>query len=124
MDILNLAKLLNETRAESGKGSAQGRAAIQSDTEKASSKKSRVFVYNSIMDALKKGKYGQMFSTKKSNRLYVVTKRKWGKSPDQEYAGRVAKGFSQGSIPSSFGDVKNYSQRTLMRHGKGKKVKK
>lgn len=123
MDILSLAKLLNETRGETGRGSAQGRAAIHSTGEKASAKKSRVFVYGSIMDALKKGKYGQIFSTKKANRLYVVTKRKWGKDSEQEYAGRVAKGFSQKTIPSSFNDVKKYSQRTMTRHAQGKKIK-
>jgi len=120
MDILDLTKLLSE----SGRGSPQGREAIQSTANKTSSKKSRVFVYGSIMDALKKGKYGQIFSTKKANRLYVVTKQKWGKDPEQKYSGRVAKGFSAGKGPSSFDDIKQYSQRTVTRHTKGQEIEK
>tara|TARA_B100000900_G_C20563828_1_gene710111 strand:- start:1326 stop:1652 length:327 start_codon:yes stop_codon:yes gene_type:complete len=80
--------------------------------------KSRVKVYDSITTALKNGYVGQIFSTKNSDRLYVITKRKWGKDDEQEVGGRVAKGFSPGSIPSKFADVKKYAVRTLVRHGK------
>ena len=81
-------------------------------------KKSKAKVYDSITDALKNGYLGQIFSTKASKRLYVITKRKWGTDPEQEVSGRVAKGFSPGSIPSSFSDVKGYAVRTMSRHGK------
>lgn len=116
MDIHNLLNEVSRVR-----GSHSGTAAIRSKTQKISSKKSRVFVYKSIMDALKRGKIGQIFSTKKAGRLYVITKRKWGQDPEQEYQGRVAKGFSPGSIPSDFSSVKTYAQRTMMRHQRGKK---
>lgn len=119
MDIQRLLKKLNEISRV--RGSHAGTQAIKSKSQKASSKKTKVFVYRSIMDALKKGKMGQIFSTKKANRLYVITKRKWGQDPEQMYAGRVAKGFSPGTIPSEFSDVKTYAQRTMMRHQKGKK---
>jgi len=117
MDLINLIK---ETRASFGKGSISGRDKMRSSGKKShsNSSKSRVHVYGSIMDALKKGFVGQMFSTKGSDRLYVITKQKWGKSDQQSVAGRTAKGFSPGSIPSSFGDVKKYSVRTMVRHGK------
>lgn len=119
MDISNIIKLLNEVSRV--RGSKSGTAAINSTTDKVKSAKTRVYVYKSIMDALKRGKMGQIFSTKKAGRLYVITKRKWGQDPEQAYAGKVAKGFSPGTIPSSFGDVKGYAQRTMMRHQKGKK---
>jgi hypothetical protein len=116
---MDIHKLINEVSRV--RGSHSGSKAIQSKSQKVSSKKSRVFVYKSIMDALKRGKMGQIFSTKKANRLYVITKRKWGQDPEQMYQGRVAKGFSPGSIPSDFSAVKTYAQRTMVRHQSGKK---
>lgn len=117
MDIISLIK---ETKASTGKGSSEGRAKGLGSSKKSHSKdsKSRVKVYKSITDALKKGFIGQIFSTKNADRLYVITKRKWGNDDEQEVGGRVAKGFSPGNIPSKFSDVKKYSVRTLLRHGK------
>jgi|TARA_R100000149_G_scaffold62398_1_gene32434 hypothetical protein len=115
MDLVNVIK---ETRATKAQGSAEGRAKMKKGGAKTKASKSRVKVYDSITTALKKGYVGQIFSTKNSNRLYVITKRKWGKDDEQEVGGRVAKGFSPGSIPSKFADVKKYAVRTLVRHGK------
>ena len=81
-------------------------------------KKSRAKVYNSITDALKKGHFGQIFSTKNANRMYVITRRKWGTDKEQSVGSKVAKGFSPGTIPSTFDDVKQYAVRTMVRHGK------
>lgn len=122
---MNLVKLIKETRATQGKGSASGRGKMKSSKSKAHSKagKSRVKVYRSITDALKKGHVGQIFSTKGADRLYVITKRKWGKDDEQEVGGRVAKGFSPGTIPSKFGDVKKYAVRTMVRHGRDNEKK-
>jgi hypothetical protein len=116
MDIL---KLIKETRATLAKGSAAGRSAGLGSSKKDHSKstKARVKVYKSITDALTKGYVGQIFSTKNADRLYVITKQKWGKSGQQTVNGRTAKGFTQGSIPASFKDVKKYSVRTMVRHG-------
>lgn len=117
---MDLIKLISETRGEIGRGSSEGRSKMTSGSKKGHSKsaKSRVKVYDSITDALRKGYMGQIFSTKDADRLYVITKRKWGTDDEQEVGGRVAKGFSSGNIPSSFSDVKKYSVRTMMRHGK------
>lgn len=111
-------ELLNETRGELAKGSKEGRSAIHSTGKKAHTKasKSKVKVYNSITSALKKGYMGQIFSTKNSDRLYVITKAKWGKDPEQIINGRSAKGFSPGSIPAKFQDVKKYAVKTMIRH--------
>ena len=119
---MNIVKLIKETRATSGKGSVEGRGKMLSSKKKSHSQpsKSKVKVYNSITDALKRGYVGQIFSTKNSDRLYVITKRKWGKDDEQMVSGRVAKGFSPGSIPSSFKDVKKYSINTMKRYS-GKK---
>lgn len=118
---MSLIDLILETRGESGKGSPTGRGKMLSGskTKKAHSvaSKSRVKVYNSITDALAKGYVGQIFSTKNADRLYVITKQKWGKDDEQMVGGRTAKGFSPGSIPASFRDVKRYSVRTMQRHG-------
>ena len=120
-------KLLVETRAEAGRGSKEGRSAIHTSDKKAHVKasKSRVRVYKSITDALRKGYMGQIFSTTGSDRLYVITKAKWGKDDEQIINGRSAKGFSPGSIPSKFSDVRKYAVRTMVRHSgtTGKKVK-
>lgn len=80
---------------------------------KAGSSKARR--YKSITDALGKGSMGQIFTTKGADRLYVITKRKWGKDDEQMVGGRVAKGFGEGT---PYKDVKKYSLRTLQRHGK------
>lgn len=123
---MNFIKLIQESRTDPGRGSKAGREKFTSkegtkgkeakDNTKA--QKSRVRVYDTIDDALKHGHYGQMFSTKGSGRLYVVTKQKWGTDPDQRVGDKVAKGFSPGTIPASFNDVKKYSVRTIHRHGK------
>lgn len=116
MDLINLIK---ESRFEFGKGSAAGRSAISSLGKKAHTKssRSRVKVYKSIMDALSKGYVGQMFTTKESDRLYVITVRKWGEDPEQTVGGRSAKAFY------GFKDAKRYAVRTLRRHGKRKEKK-
>ena len=115
MDLLDV---IREAKASKGRGSAEGRAKMSKKGATTKASKSRVKVYDSITSALKKGYVGQIFSTKNSNRLYVITKRKWGKDGEQEVGGRVAKGFSPGTIPSKFSDVKKYAVRTLVRHGK------
>ncbi len=119
---MDLLKLLNETRATFGKGSDAGRQKMLSHSgkEHTQASKSRVKVYASITDALKKGFVGQIFSTKNADRLYVITKRKWGKDDEQMVNGRTAKGFTPGSIPATFKDVKKYSVRTMVRHGKNR----
>lgn len=81
-------------------------------------KKSKVKVYPSIMDALRHGTYGQIFSTVGSKRLYVITKQKWGTSSEQRVGDKVAKGFSPGTIPSNFSTVKQYAIRTMAKYGK------
>jgi len=91
------------------------------------SQKSRVKIYPSIMTALKQGSIGDIFSTDGSERLYVITKQKWGKDDDQEVAGRVAKGFTPGSATPSadWSSIKKHSVRTKMRYRKdiGKKLR-
>lgn len=117
---MDLLELITETRAHA-RGSESGRdkglhAAKKDHTKSA---KSRVKVYGSINQALKKGQMGQVFSTKNADRLYVITKHKWGKSGQQTVAGRTAKGFTPGSATpgATFKDIKKYSVRTKVRHG-------
>lgn len=109
---------VTEAKTEKGKGSKEGRSAIHSYKEKehVNPSKSRVRNYSSITDALRRGYIGQIFSTKGSDRLYVITKQKWGKDKEQIINGRSAKGFTPGSIPASFKDVKKYAVRTMVRH--------
>jgi hypothetical protein len=86
--------------------------------------KSRVKVYDSIKKALEQGSMGQIFSTDKANRLYVLTKHKWGKSGQQTVGGKTAKGFTPGSATPGAGwkDIKGYAVRTMAKHG-GKQLK-
>lgn len=122
---MDLLKLVNETRASIGQGSAEGRnkMLMSKKHQHTKSQKSRVKVYKSITDALKNGYVGQIFSTVGADRLYVITRRKWGHDDEQMVNGRVAKGFTPGTIPSSFNDVKRYSVRTMVRHGKDRSSK-
>lgn len=122
---MDLLKLLSETRATIGQGSSSGRGKMLTSNKKdhTKSSKSRVKVYNSITDALSKGYVGQIFSTKNADRLYVITKQKWGKDDEQVVNGKSAKGFTPGTIPATFKDVKKYSVRTMVRHGKDRSHK-
>jgi|SRR6056300_854813 len=111
LDIIGKAKKLSEDNSgglNKGKSKKKG---------KLSGSRSRVKVYKSITDALGSGYVGQIFTTEGSDRLYVITKRKWGTDKEQEVGGRVAKGFSPG-YGSDFSNVKKYAVRTLVRHGK------
>jgi hypothetical protein len=74
------------------------------------SMKSRATVFNSITDALRKGYVGQIFSTKESDRLYVITVQKWGTDPEQIINGRSAKAFYK------YSDAKRFAVRTMIRH--------
>lgn len=128
MDLISVIREAKDKGSKDKKGvkargSAEGRSKMSKGGAKTKSSKSRVKVYASITTALKKGYVGQIFSTKNSNRLYVITKQKWGTDDEQEVGGRTAKGFSPGSIPSKFKDVKKYAVRTLVRHGKQKSGK-
>lgn len=77
--------------------------------------KARARTYDSISQALSDGSYGDIFTTKASNRLYVVTKAKWGAKSGH---GKVAKGFTPGSSTpsSSFNSIKKHAARTKLRY--------
>ena len=115
--------LLLESKHEKGKGSKIGREAIHRKGNEAHTTpgKSRVRVYNSITDALRNGYMGQPFSTKKSDRLYVITHQKWGKDKEQIINSRSAKGFS---TETPFKKIKQYAVDTMLRHGGKKDVNK
>lgn len=114
---MNIISILQEM----GRGSTEGRGKmLKGSTSKRGASKSRVRVYDSITHALKNGYVGQIFSTKDADRLYVITKQKWGKDDEQIVAGRSAKGFSAGA---PFSTVKKYAVRTMLRHGKQKNAK-
>lgn len=84
------------------------------------SMKSRVRIYKSITDALRKGHTGQIFSTLESDRLYVITVQKWGTDTEQIINGRSAKAFY------SYKDAKKFAVRTMVRHAgeRSKDIKK
>ena len=72
--------------------------------------------YDSIKKALSAGHVGQIFTTTGADRLYVISKGKWGSKSGR---GKIAKGFTPGSsTPSSdFKSVKAHSIRTSLKHG-------
>ena len=80
--------------------------------------KGRVRNYETIKDALSDGKYGDIFSTKGADRLYVISKGKWGEKSGR---GKIAKGFTPGSSTpgAGWGSVKKHAARTILRYGKG-----
>ncbi len=120
-DILTI---INESRFEKARGSKAGRVKATSRHQKTTAEKSKVKIYPTILDALSNGFIGQVFSTKGSRRLYVISKHKWGKDKDQRVGDKIAKGFTPGSAKpgASFKDVKGFAARTLARHG-GQKAK-
>lgn len=85
----------------------------------ASSRKSKVPIYDTIKAALKKTSPGTIFSTKGSYRMYVTTSGGWGKSKQQRVSGRTAKGFTPGSSTpgSSWSSIKSHAARTRVKHG-------
>lgn len=114
MNISELLKRLEERTQAVGRTQ---RDATLDKSEKVKSEKSRVPIFKSISDALKRGHYGLMFTTKRAKRLYVVSKGKWGKKSGR---GKIAKGFSY-SPP--FSKVKGFSNRTKKRFGGSSKGK-
>jgi len=84
------------------------------------SEKARAKEYPSIMTALRSGNFGDIFTTDGSNRLYVVTKRKWGTDDEQAVGSKVAKGFTPGSATPSadFSSIKKHAARTRIRYRK------
>ena len=78
-------------------------------------KKGRVRIFATIAKALEQGHVGQIFSTKGSDRLYVVSNAGWG----EKSKGKIAKGFTPGSsTPSSeWSSIKAHSMRTSLKHG-------
>jgi|TARA_Y100000310_G_scaffold96345_1_gene94124 hypothetical protein len=117
--MLTLFDIL-EGRTESGQGSKKGREKYSSkkgakEKGAVTAKKSRVRIYATIAKALEQGKVGEIFSTKGSDRVYVVSKADWG----EKSSGKIAKGFTPGSsTPSSdFHSVKAHAARTMLKHG-------
>ena len=77
--------------------------------------KSRVRIFATIAKALEQGYVGQIFSTKGSDRLYVISKAGWG----EKSKGKIAKGFTPGSSTpgSDWKNVKAHAMRTSLKHG-------
>lgn len=122
--------IINEGKAESGQGSKAGREkytskkGIEADSVKA--RKSRSRIYPTIMSALKSSAGpGTIFSTKGADRLYVITKQKWGTDKDQVVGNRVAKGFTPGSATPSakYSSIKAHARRISAKHKGGQKEK-
>jgi hypothetical protein len=105
---MNVVKIISEVNKK-----------LRSKKKVSKAGKSRVKVYNSINQALNQGSMGQIFSTDKADRLYVLTKHKWGKSGQQTVGGKTAKGFTPGSATpgASWKDIKGYAVRTMAKHG-------
>ena len=103
-------------------GSTEGRKKYTSKegakVEKRKAFKGRVKTYDSIRSALSDGSYGQIFTTTAADRLYVISKGKWGEKSGR---GKIAKGFTPGSATPSakWSSVKKHASRTLLRYGKG-----
>lgn len=117
MKFLECLYQLQEARgSESGRKVYTSRQGAKRDVKK--SLKSRAKNYPTIKAALSQGSYGDIFTTKGSSRLYVISKGKWGKKSGR---GKIAKGFSPGSsTPSSdFPSIRKHAARTVLRYGKG-----
>lgn len=119
MNLVEILDLLLEARgSESGRSYYTSREGTKKEKHLAT--KAKVTTYNSIKQALAQARYGDIFSTKAANRLYVVSKGKWGSKSGR---GKIAKGFTPGSSTpnSSFSSVKKHAARTKLRYGDGDK---
>jgi len=117
MKLTEALDAMNEARgSKEGRKTYTSREGAKRDSKKAF--KGRVRTYDSIKSALSDGKYGDIFTTKSANRLYVVSKGKWGSKSGR---GKIAKGFTKGSATPSadWGSVKKHAARTVLRYGKG-----
>lgn len=114
MNLSEIIKALNESK-EGTKKYTSGEGATDKKTK---ARKGRVKTYASIKKALSDGYVGQIFTTTAADRLYVISKGKWGKKSGR---GKIAKGFTPGSSTpgSSFKSIKKHAARTMLRHGKG-----
>lgn len=110
MKLTDAIDLINEGEKKKAPGEKSG------DHKKAF--KGRVRTYDSIKNALSDGKYGDIFTTDGADRLYVISKGKWGSKSGR---GKIAKGFTKGSATpgASWGSVKKHAARTTLRYGKG-----
>ena len=117
---MSFLSLINEAKGSKVFGSKEGtKGKNRAGVTKA--QKSRVKIYPSIMSALRSGQIGDIFSTDGSERLYVISKQKWGSDKDQVVAGRIAKGFTPGSATpnATWPSIKKHSVRTKLRHRRG-----
>ena len=118
MSITEALQSLEERKSGSSKGTKvyTSREGAKKKTTKAH--KGRVKTYDSIKAALAAGYVGQIFTTTSADRLYVISKGKWGAKSGR---GKIAKGFTPGSATPSadFASVKKHAARTMLRHGKG-----
>ena len=121
--ITALLEEMNESRTEKGRGSASGRAkggSSNGSPKNVKARKSRVTVFPTIKKALQSASpFGTMFSTKGADRLYVISKKKWGTDRQSQVGSKIAKGFTPGSSTpgASFPSIKAHSIRTALRHG-------
>ena len=113
MKLIEAISLLSESKGREVYTSKEG-----AKRKVTKSRKGRVKTYPSIKVALSQGSFGQIFSTTAANRLYVISKGKWGKKSGR---GKIAKGFTPGSATPSadFKSIKKHAARTLIRYGKG-----
>jgi len=116
---MSFLSIINEAKGSEVFGSKEGTKGRQRKGVTKSTK-SRVKVYPTIMDALRQGKFGDIFSTDGSERLYVITKQKWGTDDEQAVGNKVAKGFTPGSATPSadWKSIKKHAVRTRLRHRK------
>lgn len=122
--IIDFLEEINEKTTESGKGSKAGREKYASKEgtkgRSVKARKSRVRIFPSIKAALQsEAPVGTIFSTENADRLYVITRQKWGTDKESQVGSRVAKGFTPGSATpaANWPSIKGYSARTKMRHG-------
>ena len=122
--IIDFLEEINEKTTESGKGSKAGREKYASKEgtkgRSVKARKSRVRIFPSIKAALQsEAPVGTIFSTENADRLYVITRQKWGTDKESQVGSRVAKGFTPWSATpaANWPSIKGYSARTKMRHG-------
>lgn len=109
-------KLEEHVKLNEKKRSGWKKEDVEHKRAKFDPRKTRVPTYDTIAVALSKSDFGQIFTTPKSNDIYVITRGTWG----QKSKSKVVKSFPPGT---PYKEIKSYSERTKVKHG-GKTVRK
>jgi hypothetical protein len=117
LDLIEESRIKRLTRKPKSKYLAGGGA----KSSEARGKKGKFRQFKTLGQGVDRADYGSIFSTHRSNRIYVVTRPTWGKKSHLAGKKKVYKGFS---ADTPVADIKGYAQRVQQKYlAGGRKIK-